>query len=125
MALLSTLIFAASLIAEVGLLRAYRLALPMLADSTERAALQRARPSGAFVFCPMDGDARSWEKAVLFYRNESGEVDLVKVVADTADPHFWTACRTSYFHASPSFYAALPACDFRRFYSFCIADDDA
>ena len=68
MVLFPMLVFVASLITEVGLLRAYRLALPMLADSTERAALQRARPTGAFVFCPMDGDARGWDKALLSFR---------------------------------------------------------
>ena len=77
------------------------------------------------VFKIKDRDIPIVHRVIKVHEKESGEVDLVKVVADTADPHFWTACRTSYFHASPSLYAALPACHFRRLYSFCLADDDA
>ena len=110
---------ASALLTEVGLRRAYRVALPMLASPTEKSALRSARPDGALLYTPMDSRSES-NTAVLFYRTMHGETDLVKVVSDTSDPRFWTGCRTSYFSHSPNFYARLPAGDFGRFYSFCI-----
>ena len=107
------------LMMEDGLCRAYRVALPMLASRTEKAALRNARPDGALLYTPVDTSSES-NTAVLFYQTRNGETDLVKVVSDASDPRFWTSCRASYFSYSPDFYTRLPAADFGRFYSFCI-----